>query len=566
MLEQLKFTEMRLATIDVATGQIHEVDAFPGAKHISPQWSADGGSIYFIANPEGVPDIYRIQVAGWADLAGDRGRHRRRRNHRSLAGALGGLTQRRHRLLHLRGRQLQHLFSAGRHDRFDRDSDAKARGECRGPGALLLPPLRGTGSDITGYLMRPEEGLPPASTQFAERAYKPDLHLSYLGPPTIGVGVNEFGVGAGGSVTAYYSDILGQQNVGFTFQGTGGNGSQNIADQLGGEVFYLNQKRRLNWGADLVHVPYVFGSATFNREPVDVDGSIVVADVYRQFREVQTISDISGLAQYPFSPTRRIEASIGGQRYAYKQEVETFVLIGSNIIDHYTQDLGGSFSINFTKASTAFVGDSSTFGFISPINGTRYRYEVEALRGDLNFETALADWRKYFFFRPVTVAVRGLHYGRYGAGAEDPRLSPLYLGQGSIARGYDPYSINSFECNPEPGSSACPVFDRLVGSKIAAASVEVRAPLLGTAGYGLIDASFLPTEIFAFADVGAAWSKGQDVKIKYATNTTERVPVFSAGIGLRILLAYIPIEVFAAKPFQRPGEDTVYGFNIIPGW
>ncbi|MCU1244577.1 MAG: hypothetical protein JWN02_487, partial [Acidobacteria bacterium] len=49
-------------------------------------------------------------------------------------------------------------------------------------------------------------------------------------------------------------------------------------------------------------------------------------------------------------------------------------------------------------------------------------------------------------------------------------------------------------------------------------------------------------------------------------NTPERVPVFSAGIGLRILLAYIPIEVYAAKPFQRPGQGVTYGFNIIPGW
>jgi hypothetical protein len=42
--------------------------------------------------------------------------------------------------------------------------------------------------------------------------------------------------------------------------------------------------------------------------------------------------------------------------------------------------------------------------------------------------------------------------------------------------------------------------------------------------------------------------------------------VFSVGVGLRILLSYIPIEIYAAKPFQRPDEQVVYGFNIIPGW
>src|SRR6185436_3971455 len=213
--------------------------------------------------------------------------------------------------------------------------------------------------------------------------------------------------------------------------------------------------------------------------------------------------------------TRRIEGAAGIQRYSYKRELETFIVVGNEIIDRTVEDLGGSFTLNFGKASAAFVGDSSIYGFISPINGTRYRYEVESLNGDLNFQTALADWRKYFFKRPVTLAVRGLHYGRYGNGADDTRLTPLYLGQGSLVRGYDPYSVDAIECQPEPGSSPCPVFDRLVGTRVAAASVEFRAPLLGTREYGLINAPFLPTEIFAFGDVGAAWSKGDDVTFKW---------------------------------------------------
>jgi outer membrane protein assembly factor BamA len=311
--------------------------------------------------------------------------------------------------------------------------------------------------------------------------------------------------------------------------------------------------------------------------------------VYRQFRLIETITEATGLTQYPFSATRRIEASAGIQRYAFKQKLDTFIVVNNQLRDRFSETLPGSVSFNLSTASTAFVGDSSVFGFISPINGTRYRYEIGTLQGDLKFQTALADWRKYFFFRPVTLAVRGLHYGRYGNGADDPRISPLYLGRDSIARGYDPYSINASECIAPARSTACPVFDRLVGSRIAAASVELRAPLLGISGYGLIDAPFLPTEIFAFGDVGAAWSSNctpadptnpsspclddprklplpRKVKLKWATNTAERVPVFSVGIGLRILLSYIPIEVFAAKPFQRPGEQVVYGFNIIPGW
>jgi len=559
ILEQLQFTPMRLAVIDVASGQITEVNAFPGAKHINPQFSPDGSAIYFIANPEGIPDVYRMT---WP--AGQLSRIT------SLDSGVAGITDM-SPALSVAARTGEIAFSVFEDDNYNIYTlpagtagtvvtASAAPGENTAPRAALLPPLRGTGSEITGYLMRPEEGLPPASARFGERDYSSDLRLAYLGPPTLGVGVDQFGFGAGGSITAFFSDVLGRHNVGFTFQG-GGGGSTSITDQLGGQLFYLNQTRRLNWGADLLHIPQVYGSVgyttgTYEGQP---------AEFYIENREIQTTSDASVLAQYPFSTTRRIEAATGVQRFAYKREQEIYVFIGGQLADRLKESLPGAFSITFSKASTAFVGDSSVYGFISPIAGTRYRYEVEALRGDLDFHTALADYRRYFFRRPVTLAVRGLHYGRYGDGSNDARLSTLYLGAGSLLRGYDPYSIDPVECGPSTDGS-CAVFDRLVGTRIAAASVEVRAPLLGTREFGLINAAFLPTEVFAFADGGAAWSEGQEVDWVYETRTDARVPVFSAGVGLRILLAYIPIEVFAAKPFQRPDEDIVYGFNIVPGW
>ena len=558
VLEQLHFTNMRLATIDVASGQVREIQAFNGAKHINPQFAADGRSIYFIANPEGIPDVYRIT---WPEGQINRVT--------MVDSGVAGITDMSPALT-VASRSGDIAFSLYEDDHYNLYTlpagtvgapapvpDAPA--DNTAPRAALLPPLRGTGSEITAYLMRPEEGLPPASAQFQERPYSADLRLAYLGPPTLGVGINEFGAGAGGSVTAYFSDILGQHNVGFTFAGGGGSGTSSLAEQLGGDIFYLNQTRRLNWGAELSHIPIVYGSAGYVAFDPETN-----TDIYAEEREVQLITDVSGLAQYPFSTTRRIEGALGWERYSYKVEQQLFFVQNGRIVDRQRLQIVEPIEWRFAKASTAFVGDSSLYGFLSPIAGTRYRYEVEALRGDLNFQTALADWRKYFFFRPVTLAVRGLHYGRYGDADQMRQLSPLYLGRGSMMRGYDPYSIDAVEC--PTNTQACPVFDRLVGSKIGHASVELRAPLLGTREFGLINASFLPTEVYAFADGGAAWDDFGDVNWTYETDTTERVPVFSVGVGVRLLLAYIPIEFFAAKPFQRPDEDIVYGFNIAPGW
>src|SRR5205807_6326659 len=123
--------------------------------------------------------------------------------------------------------------------------------------AAQLPPLRGTGSAITAYLEQPAAGLLPETTKFATASVSNSLHLAYLGPPTIGVGVSSFGTGVGGSVSAYFSDILGYHNIGITFQGGGSSGVGTVGDQLAGEVFYLNQQHRLNWGVDTTHLPYV---------------------------------------------------------------------------------------------------------------------------------------------------------------------------------------------------------------------------------------------------------------------------------------------------------------------
>jgi len=561
-LELLRFTDMQIATIDINSGDIRVLPLFADAKHINPQWSPDGSAIYFVANPEGVPDVYRYSLPNGEITQITR-----------VQTGVSGITEM-SPSISVAARTGEIALSLYENDDYNiytlpaspagTQVASTAAGET--PRAAILPPLRATGSEITAYLERPEQGLLPPGTRFRERPYSPGLHIAYIGPPTLGAQSDQYGFGVGGSVAAYWTDILGQHNLGFTLQGAGyssGPGSGSFADQIGGEIFYLNQQHRFNWGGDFTHTPYVaiaqgYATGTVNGQTVDI---------YRQYTQVQTIDDFSGVTQYPFTTTRRVEAAAGYQRYGFKESVETLIVNrNGEIIDDFTEQSPNNFDITLFRASTAFVGDSSIFGFVSPVRGTRYRYELEALTGDLKFQTALADWRKYFFLRPATLAVRGLHYGRYGADAESDRLQDLYLGQGELVRGYDPYSININECVDPTGTGACPALARLIGSRIAAASVEARIPLLGTKEFGLINAPAVPTELFAFADGGAAWHQGDKLKLKYATNSTEHIPVFSVGAGVRILLSYIPLEFYAAKPFQRPTEGIVYGFNIIPGW
>jgi WD40 repeat protein len=561
-LEQLRYDQMGIATINVAGGEPKMLPLFPNTKHINPQYGPDG-SLYFIANPEGIPDVYRYQTDGTIARV------------TNVQTGVAGITDLSPALTvaSKSGDIAYSLYEDDNYNLYTLPANppgtpvtVTALPKDSVPRAAVLPPFRAQGSEITAYLQHPEQGLLAPNTQFQELPYRAGLHLAYLGPPTVGVGGSQYGYGVGGSVSAYFTDILGQQNVGFSFQGSG-DSTTSLADQIGGEVFYLNQAKRFNWGIDTLRVPYV---SSFWAYGVDNNTG---NSIYQNDRLVETITDVSPLAQYPFGPTRRIEGSAGYQNYSYKQERETWIVDPSGQVVNRTRERLGSLGISLFKASTAFVGDSSIFGFVSPVRGTRYRYEVEALTGDIKFDTALVDWRKYFYRRPFTLAVRAFHYGRYGSGAEDVRLSPLYLGAGDLVRGYDPYGINpGLECGTGQG---CPVFDRLVGSRVAAGSVELRAPLFGTPEFGLINASFLPTEIFAFGDIGAAWCGGSNsqlcgsdskVTLKWQTSSSQRVPVTSVGGGVRILLSYIPIEFYVAKPFQRPNQSAVYGFNIVPGW
>ncbi|MGD8281053.1 MAG: DPP IV N-terminal domain-containing protein, partial [Gemmatimonadota bacterium] len=60
--ENLTYSELQLALLDVATRQVEVLSIFGNVKHINPQYSADGNSIYFISDQDGFSDIYSIEL------------------------------------------------------------------------------------------------------------------------------------------------------------------------------------------------------------------------------------------------------------------------------------------------------------------------------------------------------------------------------------------------------------------------------------------------------------------------------------------------------------------------
>jgi len=209
------------------------------------------------------------------------------------------------------------------------------------------------------------------------------------------------------------------------------------------------------------------------------------------------------------------------------------------------------------------VSDSSVFGATSPVQGQRYRFEASPTFGTINFTGLLADYRRYFMPAPFyTLAVRAMHYGRYGSGSQDARISPLYVGYPWLVRGYDVNSIDSGDCVPTPAGS-CELIDRLLGSRMLVGNVEFRFPLLRPFGVSGNMYGPLPVEVALFADAGSAWNQGEHPSF----NGGSRSAVSSAGVAFRVsLLGFAVGELDIAHAFQRPGHGWIFGFNLMPGW
>jgi hypothetical protein len=172
----------------------------------------------------------------------------------------------------------------------------------------------------------------------------------------------------------------------------------------------------------------------------------------------------------------------------------------------------------------------------------------------------LADYRRYMMpVKPLTVAVRGIYFGRFGRDAESERLPSLYIGYPGLVRGYDPNSFQAGECGNQPDGS-CPSFDRLQGSRVAIGNVELRMPLWSLFGgqnfYGP-----LPVEVAVFGDGGVAWNQNNS-----ALFIGDNKPVTSVGTAIRAnLFGFAVAEIDFVRPLQRE-RGWIWQFSLMPGF
>jgi len=555
-LEALEFGNYRIGAIDARSRQIRPLAGFETGRNTNPEFSADGHALFFIATPDGIANVYRAEMRGGASAGSGAGAVTRVTN---VLSGVSGITPLTPALSVAAASQalIFTVFEGDQYNLYSTDNAAQLAGrapEDIGRNAAVLPPYNRPTGVVASLLASPTAGLPPPA-DFPQEEYKPRLSLDFVGQPTIGIGADRFGAYGAGGLSLLWSDMLGNHQVGTTVQLT------SRFQEIGGSVAYLNKKNRWNWGVIGEQLPYVTGA--FAQGFAEVDGT--TRFVEQTFRITQINTAATGLLQYPFSRAQRLELAAGGRRIGFDQNVETriFSAITGDLLDEQTEELPRPGALGLGEASAALVYDSSIFGATGPIVGQRYRFEYTQMAGSILYSGVLADFRRYFMpARPFTFAVRGLHYGRYGRDGEDERLSPLFIGYPGLVRGYEGSSFDTSECVAD-GISDCPAYDRLLGSRMAVASAEIRFPLLGLFSRSSYYGAF-PIEMAFFGDAGTAWSTSTD-RPRFLGGDGDWVR--SAGVALRVnAFGYAILELDYVRPFDRPGRGWLWQFNLSPAF
>jgi len=509
-LTALTFGDFRLAALDVETGDVRPLPSIPDAKNINPQWS--GGDLYFIADPNGVSNVFRTVVA-----TGEV------RQITRVESGVSGVTSLSPALSLAQGRV---AFSEYRNGAYE--IRATPTCTCDDHPVVVTETRPAVGAWLTDDA--PDEA--PASKA---RPYDRTLSLTGFGQPYLSAGGGSYGgfFRAGTSFTI--SDLLEEQQINTAVQVGLGGSRRDFAVQS----VYLNRQSRWNWGVAGTQIPVLLGVV---RTPASTD-SLSAPTVTREVDLLsQTHRQLSGVTVYPFSRAKRVEFSGGFHSITSERQVATRVYArGSGALLTETQEPAArEAAASLFEASAAMVYDTALVGATGPVLGTRYRFEASPTLGNLSYTTLLADYRRYVMpVAPITVAARFQHVGRYGADAGDSRLLPLIWTIRDLVRGYDAQDV-------------------LTTRRLSVANVEARIPLMGPVGL-LSRVGALPLDAIVFGDAAAFWNGGT------ANLGAPRV-LRSAGAGVRFNAAGFVFEVDGARVFDVSPRGWRLSFNFMPGF
>jgi Tol biopolymer transport system component len=516
-LEALTFGDYRLAALDLESGELRELPSIVGAKNIDPQWI--GNDLLFVADADGVSNVFRLDVPAGAV-------HRLTNERRGVSGitALSPALS----VAPLAGRV---AYSAYRNGGYEIRTTAVA------PGSIYAKVLSTPAAEA------PPSGTPEvmaATPSFPSTRYRGGLSLNSIGQPYLSAGTGPLGGFFRAGISVSFSDLLEQRQL-------------HTAVQVGASVndfafqtAFVNRRSRWTWGLLGAQLPISLVSTGMyaGAEPGTIE------------REMETLRQTHRqgmmMAAYPFSRARRVELTAGVHAIGFSTDLQTrrYARSTGNLIGEWDARGTAPRSVALVETGAALVYDSSVAGATAPVLGRRSRFEIAPTFGDLSFVTLIADYRRYMMLaRPLTVAMRLEHVGRYGADATDGRLLPLVWTVRDLVRGHSMRDAVGRSCS----ASTCEPLADAGARRLSVANVELRVPFVGPLGV-IRESGPLPIDAFVFADAG--WFESG------IAGASRRSRLSSVGGGVRLNATGFVFEFAGARAHR--GWALVMNFR--PGF
>ena len=345
------------------------------------------------------------------------------------------------------------------------------------------------------------------------RRYKRDYSLDFL-------------AGAGQTATAtspamgggeiYFSDLLGDHLIATSFGLAEQGGAAEILSNINFNVFYLNQRRRLNWGAGIFRINSLFQENNF--------------EVLYDERSIGAY----GALRYPLSRFTRVEGQVRFE-HSDRNDYANFRVVGDPVRQ-------GFLVSNFLS----LVGDNALWLETGPIDGARWNLTggvvSDITHGVFENWVGLADVRKYIRTTDQSAfALRGLGYI-----SEGTRERAISLGGPWLMRGYPRFMVN--------------------GARAWLFNSEWRFPITHfvTLGFPFGAVRFPQVQGAFFGDIGQAWDDvdGNDFAAEFFRDQKRRI-LGSYGIGFRMgLVPGLVLRVDIAERFAIESNTTfenIYG-------
>lgn len=308
------------------------------------------------------------------------------------------------------------------------------------------------------------------------------------------------GAGTAQGAVFAFSDLLSDHLLYASVTSSQGSGIDGFVDSFNGSIFYLNQKRRLNWGAGVFRLRGLFYEN----------------DLLTTYDETSW----GGFAElrWPFSRFSRVEGELS------LEHSDRFDLAGGDFDEPHRV---GWLASNFV----AVVHDNALWLPTGPIDGDRINVTAgvtnDLSNGRFDAWTVAADYRRYLRLgQQSAVALRFLGY--YADGSRPRQLS---IGGTWGLRGY-----------PRIGGVA--------GTRVALVNTELRFPLADLSiGFPFGELRFAGIQGALFADLGGAGT----------ATTVNRGLLGSGGLGLRLPFGPLVLRLDLGERFEL---GNVSGYPI----